>query len=87
MSFEVGTLVVSIRGRDAETVLAVIGSTDRSVILADGRKHRIYKPKSKNVKHVRPLDQKLSDDTLQKLIDGTITDKVLYRDIKRILMS
>ena len=87
MSLEIGALVTSVCGRDNGTVLAVIGSTSECVILADGRKRRLDKPKSKKVKHVRPLGYKLSEVTLQQLTEGIITNKMLYRDIKRILMS
>ena len=87
MGLEVGMLVVSDSGRDCGTVLAIIGSTDTHVILADGRKRRLDKPKSKKVKHVSTLGVKLSEETLQLLTEGKLTNKLLYKDIKKILMS
>lgn len=87
MSLEVGTLVISTAGRDSDTVMAVIAVNDSFAVLANGRKRRIDKPKSKKIKHVRPIGHKLSEGTLQLLTDGKLTDKLLYSDIRQILMS
>lgn len=87
MSLEVGTLVISTAGRDSDTVMAVIAVSEGYVALANGRKRRIDKPKSKKIKHVRPIGQSLSDGALQLLTDGKLTDKLLYSDIRQILMS
>lgn len=87
MSLEVGTLVLSVCGRDNGNIFAVIGTSDGVVVLADGRKRRLEKPKNKSVKHVKITDFTLSELTLQKLTEGNLTNKMLYRDIKRILMS
>lgn len=87
MSLEVGALVISTSGRDCGTVMAVIALNQGYAVLANGRKRRIDKPKSKKLKHVRPIGHKLSDGTLQLLTDGKLTDKLLYSDIRQILMS
>lgn len=85
MSLEIGALVVSANGRDTGTVLAVIGRTDTHLILANGRKRRIEKPKLKKIKHVKKLDAELEGETVSKLIKGELTNKMLYKGIWRSL--
>ncbi len=87
MSLEVGALVVSCSGRDSDLVLAVIGNTETHLVLADGRKRRIEKPKLKKIKHVRSLDKKLCEETSALLEKGELTNKMLYRGIRQSLMN
>jgi len=82
---ETGMLVVSCCGRDAETVFAVIGSTDGYLVLADGRKRRIEKPKHKKEKHVKQLGISLQEGPKALLESGKLTNKMLYRSIKESL--
>lgn len=85
MGLEIGTLVVSVSGRDMGTVLAVIGKTDTHLVLANGRKRRIEKPKLKKIKHVKAIDVALDSDTVSKLASGELTNKMLYSGIWRSL--
>ena len=82
---EIGMLVVSCTGRDAEAVFAVIGKTDTHLVLADGRKRRIEKPKHKKEKHVKVLGKSLAKDSRALLESGKLTNKMLYRSIKESL--
>lgn len=87
MSLSVGKLVISVAGRDERRVFAVIGENEAHLILADGRKRRIEKPKTKKVKHVEFLDVELSQDALELLKKGEMTNKMLYRSIRESLKS
>ena len=82
---EIGMLVMSCQGRDTESVFAVIGSTDTHLVLADGRKRRIEKPKQKKEKHVKMLGKSIADDARALLESGKLTNKMLYRSIKESL--
>lgn len=84
---EIGKLVISSRGRDKSRVLAVIGSTQTHLILADGRKRRMEKPKMKKIKHVELLGVELSPETLALLEKNELTNRMLYRSIQDSLKS
>ena len=49
---EAGTFVRSRAGHDRGRIYAVIGFTDESVLLADGKIRTLDRPKRKNRKHV-----------------------------------
>ena len=54
IDISVGDIVVSVAGRDCGRCFLVIGSAgDGYVLLADGRRRRVEKPKKKNLRHVR----------------------------------
>ncbi len=52
---EKGTVVRSSAGRDKDKLLAVVGGSEKSVLLCDGKERPIDRPKSKNIRHVEPL--------------------------------
>ncbi len=83
MSLGVGTLVVSVSGRDEGRVLAVVGSNETHLFLADGRKRRIEKPKQKKIKHVRVLGLRLTQGECEKLEKNELTNKMLYNGIRQ----
>ena len=85
MSLAIGALVVSSTGSDKGRVLAVTGISDSYLILADGRKRRLEKPKQKKEKHVKLLDKSLSDKAVDLLRQGAMTNKLLYRSIRQSL--
>ena len=87
MSLEIGAVVVSCSGRDSETVLAVIGKTETHLLLANGRKRRIEKPKQKKLKHIKPLGLSLNGEEIRLLEKGELTNKMLYRGIRQSLMN
>ena len=87
MSLAIGTLVVSQSGRDTDTVMAVIGVSDTHLILANGRKRRIEKPKHKKLKHVKVLDLTLTAEETELLTEGQMTNKMLYNGIRQSLMK
>ena len=82
MSIEFGSIVRSVSGRDKGQILAVIGMVDDKLILSDGRKRRIEKPKSKKAKHVEDLSTSLPLEVTEALKRGELTNRMLYREIK-----
>ena len=51
-----GQMVESVQGRDCHQYYLIVGFIgDKYLILADGDKHPIARPKRKNIKHVRVL--------------------------------
>ena len=86
MKLNIGELVISQAGNDSGRIFAVIGVTEEHLILADGRSRRLEKPKLKKVKHVKPLGNELEPETRKKLLSGELTNKMLYRGIKKSLV-
>lgn len=85
MTSLIGALVESISGRDKGEIFAVIAQSEQYLILANGRKRRIETPKQKKPKHVTFLGKFLSDNEVEMLKRGEITNKMLYRTIKERL--
>lgn len=85
MTSLIGALVESISGRDKGEIFAVIAQSEQHLILANGRKRRIETPKQKKSKHVAFLGISLSDDDVEMLKKGNVTNKMLYRTIKERL--
>jgi ribosomal protein L14E/L6E/L27E len=72
---EVGTIVVSLAGRDKGRKLVVVGVDGAAVLVADGKERRLSKPKRKNIKHVKATHEKidvkaLTDKALRRLFTG-----------------
>lgn len=56
MEIKCGAVVLSAAGHDKDGVFAVIGFTDaHAVLIADGKRRKIEKPKKKKLKHLKPL--------------------------------
>ncbi|MBE6827035.1 MAG: KOW domain-containing protein [Ruminococcaceae bacterium] len=72
-----GTVVVSLKGHDQGTLMCVLGVNEKAVLVCDGRERKLSKPKSKNPKHIRPLDRYLSEEQLR-------TDKQIRKALKLI---
>jgi ribosomal protein L14E/L6E/L27E len=83
----VGKIAVSKAGRDKGEYFAVIGETEKFLLLANGRKRPIEKPKFKKHKHVEVLKNELSEDLKSRISDKSVTNKSLYREIKKSLNS
>lgn len=47
-----GRPVLSIAGHDKDTLLCVVGMEGDRVLLADGRRRKVQKPKRKQFKHI-----------------------------------
>ena len=48
----IGDVVLSKKGRDANNYFMVVSINDDFAYVADGKKHVLAKPKKKNVKHL-----------------------------------
>ena len=59
-----GDVVLSLSGRDRNTLLAVTGTDERYVYVCDGRERPLVNPKRKNPKHVRAVQRRLSSDQM-----------------------
>ena len=53
---EVGTIVRSLKGRDAGYLLCVVGTKEEFVLVADGKERPLEHPKQKNPKHLQAVD-------------------------------
>ena len=61
---EKGTVVRSLAGRDKDKLLAVVGGSEKSVLLCDGKERPIDRPKSKNIRHVESLGSSVTEDEM-----------------------
>jgi ribosomal protein L14E/L6E/L27E len=71
---EIGTIVISNAGRDKGRYAVVVGY-DGYMMIADGKMHKISKPKRKNIKHLILTNEKidvndLTDKALRRLFHG-----------------
>ena len=64
----IGDVVLSKKGRDANNYFMVVSINDDFAYVADGKKHVLAKPKKKNVKHLSYANANLDgiSDKLQK---------------------
>ena len=63
----IGSVVLSQQGRDQNNLYLCVGIVDEQfVLIADGKTHRLCKPKKKNIKHLKHTGDTL-DVIAQKL--------------------
>ena len=55
-AFPKGTVVRSMKGRDAGYLLCVVGEAEGLLLLCDGRERPLERPKRKKAKHVAPVE-------------------------------
>ena len=65
MSLEIGSIVVSLKGRDCQRQFCVVGLEGKYALLCDGKLHRLEKPKHKNLKHLKLTSHHLQPESLQ----------------------
>lgn len=75
MDYRKGQLVCSRAGRDKGRFLVVIDITRDRVLVADGKEHRLAKPKAKNPKHLCRTNRFVTKAQMA-------TDKLLNRAIE-----
>ncbi|MBR2861840.1 MAG: RNA-binding protein [Clostridia bacterium] len=84
MRFSQGEAVCSTAGRDAKKCFLVVEVVDEQfVLIADGKLHKIEKPKKKKIKHLASLGQ-ISQETAQKLTDQQL---VTNGEIRKVLAT
>lgn len=76
-----GDIVYVVAGRDKDTPFVVLEVLDEYVLLANGRRRKVTKPKKKKIKHVRDSGQ-TSLQIQEKLKNGGF---VTNPDVKRAL--
>lgn len=76
MDYRKGQLVCSRAGRDKGLFLAVLGTAGDRVLVADGKEHRLAKPKVKNEKHLSQTNKTVSESALtsDKLLSMAIAE-------------
>jgi ribosomal protein L14E/L6E/L27E len=72
---EIGTIVISLAGRDKGRKMVVTGNAGGAVIVADGKERKLSKRKRKNLKHIKATNKKidvegLTDKALRRLFTG-----------------
>lgn len=83
LEYQVGQIVYSKSGHDQGDAMVVLSVEDVYVILADGKRRTLAKPKRKKIIHVQPT----------KFVDVALADKlnldayVLDADIKKAIQS
>lgn len=80
---EIGTICYSKAGRDCKRYYIICGIVnERFVLIADGKYHKLSKPKKKNICHLRVTEYKL-DVIAQKISDNVkIYDAELNRALR-----
>ena len=77
-----GDVVLSLSGRDRNTLLAVARTDENYVYVCDGKARPLLNPKRKNPKHVSAVEQRLSevqmhsDKSLRKAL-ATVKTKLI----------
>ena len=74
---EVAQLVLSLRGRDKDHLLAVVRTDEHGVWLADGKRRPLEHPKCKNPRHIRPTPTVLDREAMT-------TNRALRRAIRAV---
>jgi len=80
-TFNVGDAVTSFRGHDRNKVLIITSVNEDEVTVADGDTRPVAKAKRKNIKHVKFVTK---SDLQGAILDGSVTDSMLRKEIKRI---
>ena len=84
MRFSQGEAVCSTAGRDAKKCFLVVEVVDEQfVLIADGKLHKIEKPKKKKIKHLVSLGQ-ISQETAQKLTNRQL---ITNGEIRRVMAT
>ncbi len=76
-----GWIVRATAGRDSEGLFCVVGTDPRGLLLiADGKRRRLARPKRKKLRHVELLTDGFDHPAIQKLKQGeALSDKALRR--------
>ncbi|HBE78308.1 MAG TPA: RNA-binding protein [Firmicutes bacterium] len=80
-----GQLVLSIVGRDQHSYFLIVGfMSDHFIEVADGSKHRIAKPKKKNLKHVK-VKMLVAREIEEKILNGgSVVDSQVNAAVNRL---
>jgi len=59
-----GDVVRALRGRDKDSLLAVVAADENGILLCDGKKRPLERPKKKNLCHIASTDYRLPEQDL-----------------------
>ncbi len=65
MELKKGQIVISTAGHDKGNLMIVAGFAENRVLLADGKEHKLEKPKIKNPKHIEPTQFKIDGEAVK----------------------
>ena len=65
-----GTVAKSLAGHDKGDIQVIVGFDKEKVLVCDGKKRKLKKPKIKNIKHLQLTNKLLKEDQL--LFDSRI---------------
>ena len=75
-----GWIVRAVAGRDRDGIFCVVGTDQGRLLLADGKRRKIARPKAKKLGHVKLLTGGFDHPGIQKLKQGeALSDKALRR--------
>ncbi len=60
LGLERGRVVISLAGKEKGSLMAVVDYSDREVLLSDGKRRPVERPKSKNIRHVALTERVLT---------------------------
>ncbi len=83
MNISESDIVVSVNGRDSGKMFFVLNVENEYVLLADGKRRRVDKPKRKKIKHVQ-LVSAHGGRTAEKIRNG---EKITNSDLRRALAA
>ena len=81
MENTIGSIVLATAGRDQESLFFVVGQAEGVLLLADGKRRKLSRPKKKNPAHVLRVEQEdFEHPVIQSLKEGTpVRDRELIR--------
>lgn len=80
----VGTIAISMAGRDAGSLLVIVaGIDDLCVLVADGKRRKLIAPKKKKMQHLSILT-KLSEEDTETLVAGKANDSFLRQKLSAL---
>ena len=77
---QVGDLVISLTGRDKGKCFLVIELSKTRVEIIDGKTHKIFSPKTKNIKHIKLILTEGLIDLAENITKGElVSNKKIYK--------
>jgi len=80
MAYKPNKMAVSLAGRDKGDVFFVLEITEKTVLLADGKRRTLEHPKRKNLRHVKFLP-----DGEFAAVSGKISDQPVNAQLRRAM--
>lgn len=84
MQAQLGQLVTSTAGRDAGQQFLVVGFEGDRVLVADGKKRRVKRPKAKNIRHLW-VHSIVAEEIRSKLLaNDPVSDEEIQAALERL---